>query len=67
MVLCLRAAWVSQDQRWEHHWTNRPAYVNFVIGAVVCAGVLQEWIAARSDIVPRLSLMCRASEGVVAL
>ena len=27
-VLCLRAAWVSQDQRWERYWTNRPAYVN---------------------------------------
>jgi hypothetical protein len=27
-IFCLRAAWVSQDDRWEHYWDNRPAYVN---------------------------------------
>lgn len=27
-ILCLRAAWVSQDQRWTRYWANRPAYVN---------------------------------------
>jgi hypothetical protein len=27
-ILCLRASWISQDQRWEQHWSNRPAYVN---------------------------------------
>ncbi len=27
-ILCLRAAWVSQDDRWQHHWQTRPAYVN---------------------------------------
>jgi hypothetical protein len=27
-ILCLRASWISQDQRWERHWANRPAYVN---------------------------------------
>lgn len=26
-ILCLRAAWVSQDQRWTRYWANRPAYV----------------------------------------
>jgi hypothetical protein len=27
-VLSLRAAWLSQDERWENYWRNRPAYVN---------------------------------------
>lgn len=27
-ILCLRGSWISQDQRWERHWANRPAYVN---------------------------------------
>jgi hypothetical protein len=27
-VLMLRVMWISQDQRWERHWANRPAYVN---------------------------------------
>jgi hypothetical protein len=27
-VLALRAAWVSQDERWPRYWANRPAYVN---------------------------------------
>lgn len=27
-ILSLRASWISQDQRWEQHWSNRPAYVN---------------------------------------
>ena len=27
-VLCLRAMWVSQDERWARYWENRPAYVN---------------------------------------
>ena len=26
-VLSLRGNWVSQDQRWERYWANRPAYV----------------------------------------
>lgn len=26
-ILALRMTWVSQDQRWEQHWDNRPAYV----------------------------------------
>ena len=26
-ILALRAAWVSQDERWERIWENRPAYV----------------------------------------
>ena len=26
-ILALRAAWKSQDARWERLWTNRPAYV----------------------------------------
>jgi hypothetical protein len=26
-VLSLRAAWVSQDERWQLYWDNRPAYV----------------------------------------
>lgn len=26
-ILCLRAAWVSQDERWQLYWDNRPAYV----------------------------------------
>jgi len=25
-ILCLRAMRVSQDERWEKHWANRPAY-----------------------------------------
>jgi hypothetical protein len=25
-MLMLRVAWISQDQRWERHWSNRPAY-----------------------------------------
>jgi hypothetical protein len=25
-ILMLRTAWMSQDQRWERHWANRPAY-----------------------------------------
>ena len=25
-ILCLRAMWLSQDQRWEHYWQTRPAY-----------------------------------------
>jgi hypothetical protein len=25
-ILALRAMWMSQDQRWERYWTNRPAY-----------------------------------------
>jgi hypothetical protein len=25
-VMALRALWMSQDQRWQRHWTNRPAY-----------------------------------------
>lgn len=27
-ILCLRAEWVSQDDRWQRYWANRPAYVN---------------------------------------
>ncbi len=27
-ILCLRAAWNSQDDRWTSYWANRPAYVN---------------------------------------
>jgi hypothetical protein len=27
-ILTLRAAWVSQDDRWDGYWSNRPAYVN---------------------------------------
>jgi hypothetical protein len=26
-ILCLRAAWVGQDDRWQRYWANRPAYV----------------------------------------
>ena len=26
-ILALRAAWKSQDARWERLWANRPAYV----------------------------------------
>jgi len=26
-ILSLRAAWVSQDDRWHRYWANRPAYV----------------------------------------
>jgi hypothetical protein len=26
-ILALRATWIGQDQRWERHWANRPAYV----------------------------------------
>lgn len=26
-ILSLRAAWVSQDERWLNYWANRPAYV----------------------------------------
>lgn len=27
-IMCLRALWVSQDDRWDRYWNNRPAYVN---------------------------------------
>jgi hypothetical protein len=27
-ILGLRAAWISQDDRWQRYWANRPAYVN---------------------------------------
>ena len=27
-ILALRAAWVSQDDRWGRYWANRAAYVN---------------------------------------
>ena len=27
-ILTLRGAWVSQDERWDRYWANRPAYVN---------------------------------------
>ena len=27
-ILCLRGAWISQDERWAVYWANRPAYVN---------------------------------------
>ena len=26
-ILCLRAAWISQDEQWTRYWANRPAYV----------------------------------------
>jgi hypothetical protein len=26
-IMSLRAAWISQDDRWQHYWANRPAYV----------------------------------------
>ena len=26
-ILSLRAAWISQDERWQRYWENRPAYV----------------------------------------
>lgn len=26
-ILSLRSAWISQDQRWQRYWENRPAYV----------------------------------------
>jgi hypothetical protein len=26
-ILCLRGAWLSQDDRWQRYWDNRPAYV----------------------------------------
>ncbi len=26
-ILALRAAWKSQDARWERLWANRPAYI----------------------------------------
>ena len=26
-ILSLRAAWTSQDERWDRYWENRPAYV----------------------------------------
>jgi hypothetical protein len=26
-ILCLRATWLSQDDRWQHYWENRAAYV----------------------------------------
>jgi hypothetical protein len=25
-ILALRALWMSQDQRWDRYWANRPAY-----------------------------------------
>jgi hypothetical protein len=25
-ILCLRALWLSQDDRWRHYWNTRPAY-----------------------------------------
>lgn len=25
-MLCLRAYWLAQDDRWKHYWSNRPAY-----------------------------------------
>jgi hypothetical protein len=25
-ILCLRAQWISQDQRWSRYWSTRPAY-----------------------------------------
>ena len=25
-IMALRALWMSQDQRWDRYWTNRPAY-----------------------------------------
>jgi hypothetical protein len=27
-ILALRAQWISQDERWDRYWANRPAYVN---------------------------------------
>ncbi len=27
-ILGLRGVWISQDQRWEHYWATRAAYVN---------------------------------------
>jgi len=27
-ILALRSEWISQDDRWERYWNNRPAYVN---------------------------------------
>jgi len=27
-ILMLRAAWISQDERWDKYWANRPAYLN---------------------------------------
>lgn len=27
-ILALRASWISQDQRWERYWADRPAHVN---------------------------------------
>lgn len=26
-ILCLRATWLSEDERWHRYWQNRPAYV----------------------------------------
>jgi hypothetical protein len=26
-IMSLRAAWISQDDRWQNYWSNRPAYV----------------------------------------
>jgi len=26
-ILALRGHWVSQDDRWDRYWDNRPAYV----------------------------------------
>ncbi|MCL2648997.1 MAG: hypothetical protein FWD61_18695 [Phycisphaerales bacterium] len=26
-IMALRALWMSQDQRWDRYWTNRPAYI----------------------------------------
>ena len=31
-ILALRAAWKSQDGRWERFWANRPPYVPAVTG-----------------------------------
>jgi hypothetical protein len=27
-ILALRGLWLSQDNRWQHYWENRCAYVN---------------------------------------
>lgn len=27
-ILALRSSWISQDERWDCYWENRPAYVN---------------------------------------
>jgi hypothetical protein len=27
-IISLRGLWISQDQRWDRYWENRPAYVN---------------------------------------